>query len=107
MAKERPEELLGQYLATWIDDLREGKGIEISNEDLHKLTQEQAEELIDMAKVRQSSELPDGALGGTIRRHPYPSGKPLVREAKQATCGRARPGNVGGQSWSMYMLIPR
>ena len=58
MAKDRPEELLGQYLATWVDDLREGKGIEISDEDLHELTERQVDELIDMARFTKTVHFP-------------------------------------------------
>ncbi len=58
MAKDQPEELLGQYLATWVDDLREGKGIEISDEDLHDLTEPQADELMDMARFVKAVNFP-------------------------------------------------
>ncbi len=58
MAKDRPEELLGQFLATWVDDLREGKGIEISDEDLNKLTEQQVNELTDMARFVKAVNFP-------------------------------------------------
>ncbi|MCY4654067.1 MAG: hypothetical protein OXC95_12995 [Dehalococcoidia bacterium] len=58
MTKDRKEEVLGEYLATWVDALREGKSIEISDEDLHELTEEQASELMDMARFIKAVNFP-------------------------------------------------
>lgn len=58
MTKEQPEEVLGQYLANWVNDLREGKGIEISAEDLPELTEQQFHELMATARFIKVLEFP-------------------------------------------------
>ena len=58
MAKDQNEEVLGQYLATWVDTLREGKGIEIGDEDLHELDEEQTREVMAMARFIKTLDFP-------------------------------------------------
>ena len=58
MTKEQPEEILGEYLAAWVDDLREGKGIEISDEDLAILTEQQVQDLVGTARFIKALEFP-------------------------------------------------
>ena len=58
MTKEQPEEILGKYLASWVKDLREGKGIEISDEDLSILTEQQVQDLMGTARFIKALEFP-------------------------------------------------
>ena len=83
MTKGQSEEVLGQYLATWVDALREGKSIDIGDEDLRELDEQQACEVLAMARFIKAVDFPTEHWQGqsdTIRAR---LGKRLFEERRQ------------------------
>ena len=96
MAKDQSEEVLGQHLATWVDALREGKGIEISDDDLHELDEQQAYELMAMARFIKVVEFPTEHWEGRSDDIRARLGKRLFEERlKQLAEGYARVVSAG------------
>ena len=91
MAKDQSEEVLGQYLATWVDSLREGKGIEIDDEDLHELDEERAREVMAMARFIKAVDFPTKHWEGQSAEIRARLGKRLFDERRrQLTSGYTR-----------------
>ena len=83
MTKSQSEEVLGQYLATWVDALREGKSINIGDEDLRELDEQQAYEVLAMARFIKTVDFPTEHWQGQSDAIRARLGKRLFEERRQ------------------------